>query len=269
MTENCPSRFEIMEWKSGDLDPYRAEQMNSHLSDCPRCRSILESLESNISEYEKRAKQNQARIEDSLSRENLERETRPGWFAWLKPVPAFGVVAATLAVVLVFVFKGGQDEPAGDASSYGVKGTLVCEVFAKRGSNLFKVESGTSLQKKDALRFVLQTPFEGFVTIFSIDASGKISSFYPHLDPVNNPQPYAISSAGRHELPGSIVLDSVVGPEVYIIVYSKKIFRRDSIHARFFGAITTDSIEEVIKQMKKERFEIEAVEVEKVPVGRI
>ena len=102
-------------------------------------------------------------------------------------------------------------------------------MVAKRGEHQFKVEPGTVLYPNDSIRFVISTESPGYLSVMSVDSRNQISPFYPETEPSTDPKPLAIEKSGRHELPGSIILDDALGTEFLIVVFSTNIFNRNDL----------------------------------------
>jgi hypothetical protein len=103
------------------------------------------------------------------------------------------------------------------------------EVIAKRGQRQFRVEEGAELMPDDALRFVVTVGMPGYLAVFSIDSRSRISAFYPDSDATKNAEPMLLQRKGRHELPGSIILDQVHGDECIVVAFSERPFDRSQV----------------------------------------
>jgi hypothetical protein len=146
---------------------------------------------------------------------------------------AFGSLAAAATIVWMLssqLFQPAQ-KPGFTTTDPGMKfkGTITFEVVARREKRQFKVEPDTVLLPEDALRFVVNATSPGYLAVFSVDDHNHISHFYPNTDPGETPEPLLLREAGRHELPGSIILDDVKGHEYYIVVFSSATFDRRNI----------------------------------------
>jgi hypothetical protein len=83
-------------------------------------------------------------------------------------------------------------------------------VFARRPDGRVDAAfDGTSLRPGDAIRFVLTVPEAGHVAVVGLDGVAHVSIYAPAAV---DAAPLAVA-AGRHELPGSIVLDETPGDE--------------------------------------------------------
>ncbi len=237
MTE-CPSRFTLVEWKTGDLAPEEMAHVGAHVEDCATCKRAASQIESNASEYRARADDHLRELKSRIDGLDSAEEDTPfvSILAYRqsrvkKTAIALGSLAAAAAIALVFIY---QPPPSSDDTTpkNRFKGTMTFEVFAKRGEHQFKVKQGDRLRTNDALRFVITTNSAGYITVLSIDGAGRISPFYPDTAPTEDSTPMMVDLKGRNELPGSIVLDDVVGLETFVVVFSKTRFDRDEVHLR-------------------------------------
>lgn len=243
----CPSRFAIASWRAGDLPPDEAQRVAAHLDACQSCRAVRDEIESHAAEYESRADEHLARLLDRLAHEQPIAEVVPLASRRRSRVTTVAIAvgglaaAAMLALVLVPVLLDtGDGEPPDDIR---FKGSLAVELVAKRGARQFRVTDGAELAAGDAIRFVVSTGAPGWISVFSIDSTGRLSPFYPDSDPATDPEPLHLAAPGRHELPGSIILDDSQGHEDIVVVFSTAEFDRGPVHrtaARIGGTAAAD-----------------------------
>jgi hypothetical protein len=236
---DCPSRFTLASLRAGDLPPDEIRRVEAHVGSCDACRAVIGEIDANVAEYEARADDHLARLLTRIEDEPEEAEVVP-----LAPrrrsrvvvvAAAVGALAAAamLALVLIPVLGDRDDEDQGDIR---FKGSLAVEIVAQRDGEQFKVTDGTELRADDAIRFVVTTGEPGWITVFSIDRTGRLSPFYPDADPASSPDPLRIDSAGRNELPGSIILDDSRGHEEIVVVFCRERFDRSRVHRAVAGA---------------------------------
>ena len=140
-------------------------------------------------------------------------------------------MAAAAAVLIMVVFPWGDWwEPVDEKDLF--KGEFSFEVFAKRGPRQFKVEPGQRLTENDSLKFVVTTGGPAWIYVISIPAVGTSADFYPDTPSTSDPRPLLLPVSGRHELPGSIILDNSTGPEYLMMLHSGGQFdRADALNA--------------------------------------
>jgi hypothetical protein len=224
---DCPSRFNLVRLKTGDLEDREAASVNAHVGACERCRASMDSLEKNIAAFEPHREDHLRRLMDRIDAEPIPFESRrPSLFARLTVVG--GLAAAAALAFGLFVVLGTSPKETPD-DSIRFKGHLSLEVIAKRGERQFKVEQGSALTEDDAVRFIVTTASPGYLDLFSVDAEGTVSPFYPESDPSRDPAPMQIASPGRHVLPGSVILDGALGHEDFVVVFSKTAFDREEV----------------------------------------
>ena len=165
---------------------------------------------------------------------------------------------------LVFIFNSPPPPKDDSIPAFGIKGPISFEVFAKRGSKQFQVSPRAKLMQDDALRFVLKTSSPGFAAVFAIDGTRRVSSFYPDIQSDKKAPALAVQKAGRFEFPDSIVLDDIVGPETYFVVFSKKSFIPQDIYSLFNKSLKRQAIDKLKKSLKKQGFQVEELLVQKV-----
>ena len=225
----CPSRFTLVQYLAGELQAEEREAVSRHLEQCPGCRERLAETEANAAAYAADQEQHLERFRSRLSEQP---ETAPARPTWLRLAPAAGVLAAAAAVLLLLLpaLEPGPGRPAEEEIRF--KGTMAFEVVARRESRQFRVEPGSELRSGDALRFVVAAATPGYLTVFSLDAAGSPSAFYPDTDPARDRAPLRLERAGRHELPGSIILDDSRGDEALVVAFSAEPFDREQVHGR-------------------------------------
>jgi len=223
----CPSRFSLLQLASGDLPSDERRLLSEHVEHCLACREMLNEIESNAAVYNSREPEHLAKLRARLSVEEQQYPVRPLWMTF---APVLGGLVAAAAIILMVVPQLIEPEKTTESTDIRYKGTMAFEIVARRNGQQFRVKQDMELFANDALRFVVTIGSSGYLSVFSIDADNRISPFYPDSDPLANPDPMMLDRPGRHELPGSIILDQVVGNECFIAAFSEKTFDRDRLH---------------------------------------
>jgi hypothetical protein len=226
MTE-CPSRYTLVRMLADDLPADERDALSRHLEGCEPCRQKLAEMQANADSYAADGEEHLARLRTQLGRQAERAPARP---TWLRLAPAGGALAAAAAVLLFLLpaLEGPESRPSPDDIRF--KGTMAFEIVARRVDRQFRVQQGTELLPGDALRFVVTVSEPGYLTVFSVDASGGVSPFYPDSDPAEDGAPLALDRAGRHELEGSVILDRSRGDECLAVVFSPEPFDRSRVH---------------------------------------
>ena len=214
---DCLKRFDLALYTVGDLSAEESGALKLHLDSCQVCSASLDELHKNVAEYEKNASEHLAALRTRLSEEVIgqERKSRRLWFTGI------GLAAAIAVVILVlFVWPGRK------VDDIGFKGAFSVQVVAQKKDEQIIVRQLEKLSKGDALRFVVTSDSAGYVFIFSVDGKGRISPFYPEGEPESGSELVRIERPGKHELPGSVILDDWIGTEYLVVVFSQEMFDR-------------------------------------------
>jgi hypothetical protein len=232
---DCPTRYTLVRYVSGDLDEGEACTITTHVGDCTACRLELEGIEANVGVYAERQAAHLASLKARLERESPER----GW-TWRRWIPLVGAAAAAaILVALVFLW------PRPPEGEVGFKGAVSFRVVVKRGEAQDEVRDGDRLGEGDALRFVVTTDRAGHLSVFSVDQRGRVNPFYPRTSAGADPAPMRIERTGRTELPGSVILDDWVGEETLMMVFAEQAFDRRSVHGAARRLILDGKAEDV------------------------
>ncbi len=262
---DCPSRFTLALWKVGDLPPEENESVEQHVELCSACRALVAEIQENRSAYESQGSEHLTKLLAQLEVENVDVSPRRR-FPLKAIVPAAcAVAAAAIAIMLSFETPLPSSAPVDDSSAIQFKGTMSVDIVAKRMEHQFFVKRGAELKPNDAVRFVVTTASEGYLSIFSVMPSGEVSPFYPESDPARDSSPLRIDRAGRHELPGSVILDDAIGDEYFVVVFSSRPFDREKIHHMAKKASRTGPIDSFSDTDPDRRFNIGVVGIKKIP----
>ncbi len=241
------NRLTLAAFTAGDLSQEEVDVVRSHLESCVECKEALAQLRHNIDDYRTRDDEHRAALRARLVSEAAARtganERTTGWWRWV-------AVAAAIAVAVVASWPD-PTPPETPATVY--KGTLGVDVVALHDGEQQRVTDGARLFEGDALRFVLTTGEPGFATVLSVDGSETVTGFYPE-DGVADPMRL---EAGRHELPGSVVLDDVLGKEHLVVAWSRARFDREPLH----GTIRRMILREGPAALTPAALSVDAVEV--------
>jgi hypothetical protein len=241
----CVSKYRLMQLLSGDLEERDDVLARQHIETCEACRSELAAMAHNIADFEQRK---EARLDSLLAAIDTPKRRIPR-----RRTVAYGVAAAALlALALGFMFRNETTE-TGDIV---FKGRLSVEIVAKRDDRQFSVTDGDILYEADALRFVVTTIAAGYLTIFSIDDNGTVWNYYPETDPEDNPDPLRLEGSGRHELPGSVVLDQMLGKEQFVVAFSPEPFDRRAFTEKWAIRRNTGETDEFRKDIAIESIRV-------------
>jgi hypothetical protein len=255
---SCPSHLQLSRYKTGDLKQLEAEAVLNHLNTCDKCRALSSSMDANISDFENGAEH---RLKDLL--EAMDQQPIP--LAVKRPIAkqaifVGGLFAAAAAALLIMTLGIQKQSPSATDADISFKGAFSMQAVADRDGNQFAVNNGTSLTQGDAIRFVVTVDRPGYLTVFSKDAKGALSPFYPDTPPSADSKPMTVDAAGKRELQGSIVLDDSQGKEEFVVIFSPHSFSRVDIHAMWSEGHTTGGAASLGKD-----FAVETITVQKEP----
>jgi hypothetical protein len=190
-------------------------EVAAHLGDCVSCRTYVQTLRANAAEFLRSHPS-----ERFLSQIALRPRRRPR--LWLAVV---GLPAAAAVAFAVLALRPGMDEQAhsrtrqpGSAVAVALKGPLV-STFVQRQGEAVALRAGDVLHPKDALRFVVRSEEAGYAAVFERDPDGKVTVVAPY----GAAQPQAVS-AGSTALADSAVLDSTLGRDRFVAIFSAEPF---------------------------------------------
>jgi hypothetical protein len=208
-SDDCLSDLALDQLRAGELDDEQTAAATRHLESCSRCASRRETLAELARE-----------IGDALPPlpSTDAPESAPPRRAKLTAV--LGTLAAAAAVVLLVRSsgEGGVEEPSqapvddrdgGASAGVRTKGGFSIGFAVRRDGRVFEGQSGEVVLPGDALRFSYSSVRDGHLAIISVDGAQVVTAYYPASDAAA-----PASSASRHDLDGSVVLDDTVGEEV-------------------------------------------------------
>jgi hypothetical protein len=228
----CLSRLELAQYRTGVLNAERQREIEEHLDSCASCAAAHEQLESNEARYLHDLPRHTSRLRDAIDQQAVKRLEPRAWRRWL-PV-ALGALAAA---GLVLLLRGGSlfgpaEHPVEQAAVpyTGYRGSVALRVVARRAEQQFIVSGQRKIRANDRLRFIVTTDSPGYLTLFSVDGTGRAAPFYPPTAPETDGSLYRVRRAGRQVLPDSIVVDEAPGPERLVVFFSERRFDRAAIH---------------------------------------
>jgi hypothetical protein len=213
-----PGRSQLVRYLAGELAPDECGVLEGHLEGCPACRDALAEIRGHANDYD-------AIADEQLSKLMARIASEPGARSRQRWLQGVGLAVVAVGVMLLILFW-----PGGKQRDVEYKGAFAFKVVAQKTGEQVIVGEGERLRRGDALRFVIATDEDGFLSVFSVDGAGDLSPFYPESDPASQPDPMRIDRAGEHELPESVILDNWVGREYLVVVFSPESFDRRRVH---------------------------------------
>jgi len=214
-TGACPSNLELDRLATGELSSRAQVALQEHLQSCEKCETRRERWSQLAASYLARPEA-QATLQGLLTRsESLAPRPSPRRrhaAAWLA-----GVCVA--AAILVGVF------PRGVTDTVRSKGGVDFGFFVKRGAQVFGGTDGEHVWPGDQLRFTVRSHEPTDLAIFSLDANGKVSLYYPVLGaPARLP-----GSLTAVPLAASVELDDTLGDELLVARFCRAPQALDSL----------------------------------------
>jgi len=146
--------------------------------------------------------------------ERAKPEKAPAWWRFLIPA---GALAAAAAVLLVFLRRGDSPNHVDDDIQLKGSGVALIVHLATSGQSQ-QLGDGDSVKPGDRIRFEIDAPKPGYVAIFGVDGTGKVTLYYP-----DGPDAAKYNPEDRL-MPGAIQLDQTPGDERFMVFYSPKPF---------------------------------------------
>jgi anti-sigma factor RsiW len=199
-SDGCLSNLALDELLGQELGAGESAVARVHLDGCSRCRARLAEIEAERDRFR------QVAPPLALPRPAARR------------IPTLALAAGALgaAAVLVFLLRPapGTDRLAPPADAVQGKGGIRLAVYIKRGDAVLAGRSGDIVHPGEAIRFAYSSLAGGYLAILGRDGAGRVSVYYPDGDSAA-----PIERADEVVLPGSIILDDVLGPEVVHAVH--------------------------------------------------
>lgn len=191
----CISDLAFDEWRAGELEGGARARLESHLASCERCRTRTDAQEQAAAAFLQRFPPPPQPAITAIGHEPRHERRRVPWVA-------AGASLLAVAAALVLVVR-----PAGNETTR-TKGGAHVAFFVKRGERVFEGSSGERLQAGDRLRFTVTLQRAQHLAIFSRDARGVASVYYPAGSATR------VLPAGRDiALDSSVELDATLGDE--------------------------------------------------------
>lgn len=195
--------------------------VRSHLSSCGGCSDRLAAMEESANLFQLRVYPRTLPVIHQRVSEPIERAGAALILRWA------GALVPALALLIVgFVFvpqwfatTGPIQAPAAvTRTTNQAKGEGLMRIYAKRQDSVFLVSDDEAMREGDALRFVPDAKGYSYLLVFSLEASGKLTVFYPYGSQSSGP----LAVAPGNPVEGSIILDNSVGQERLWAVFSNR-----------------------------------------------
>jgi hypothetical protein len=204
----CLSDLVLDQWRAGEIeDAARLAELEAHVVGCERCRARKDAFDRDAESY-------LSHHPVFLPREKARSQPKSSRSARRLQIFA-GASALAAAAALALVLRAPQGGPfGGDESGTRIKGGSRVAFFVKRGDRVVAGGPGERLQPGDQLRFTATLERPKHLAIFSRDARGVASVYYP-AGAVTKALPAGADVA----LETSVELDDALGEERVFAVF--------------------------------------------------
>ena len=238
---DCPSDLQLDRLHAGELGAEAARALNEHITGCEACPVRLQARRSGFdafAEVDPRALlagiRGRLHSDDQAERAPLRR--------WLRRFGRYGMIAAPLAAaaaaLLIANFSGPPatgGDPATEATGTRLKGGLALHVYRQVQGRSEQMMSGERFAPGDRLRFAVDLPRSGAISILGIESDGDLYVVWPDganvgasvganvganvSAHVGTDAAVARPAGNNQELPGAVSLDSSPGKETLYLVH--------------------------------------------------
>lgn len=225
----CPSGLELALLRAGDLHDLRTARIKQHVAQCFGCRERVDQLDAAESEFlAPMDGPAVAQAAHDVAREAGRRRRVNRAMTW--GVPGGATLVAAALVLMTGTGRGpGGASPRDEATpsphvavagpslpAARAKGTTFsAQLFRKREATVTVADEGTTFAAGDRLRFAYTTPHGGYVAVFGVDGTGRISPYYPATDL----GALAVHAGQEVLLPDAIELDADPNDERLFLVF--------------------------------------------------
>ncbi|QRN99376.1 hypothetical protein JRI60_10305 [Archangium violaceum] len=205
---DCPSDFTLDRLHAGELPKEDTLKAERHVAGCVECGARMTERRAGFGAIEGvDPRVMLARIRTGLDKPAPLPERLLGW---LRQRSAPFAAAAAAAVVLLVVSTQQVRPPENRA-----KGSLALHVFRFAGDHSEETVSGGAFKPGDRLRFVVDLPAEGHVTVLGVESSGALYTAWPFEPGVQT----RFAEGTGIALPGAVSLDEKPGRETLYLVH--------------------------------------------------
>jgi hypothetical protein len=185
---------------AGDLDKFTEKAFNEHCKTCLSCDTEMKKLEKEKKEF-----LSQYPVPEKLPSIIKMKKT--------KSVP---MTLFALAASLIIVFTAGFSIFSGKNDGYRIKGTTQIGLFVQdeKGNPVKRDENNYYPGEK--IQFTYSCGENRYFMLLSADSNHMVTVYYPSEGDTS----IRLEPGRDVPLPNSIILDSYIGPELYLAVFS-------------------------------------------------
>jgi hypothetical protein len=195
LLNDCISDLTFDAWRAGEIDRARERVLDEHVRTCASCLSRRRALEAHADAFERRPDR---ALPLQAVRAKLKRRKRG------KQLASLTAVAIAASCLLIFEARNAEPPPDGR-----LKGGSSVGFYVRRGEQVFRWQPGQAVHPGDQLRFTWRSLRPVYLAIFSLDARGAASIYFPTPDA---PQ-QRVAGGDQVDLPLAVQLDDTLGAE--------------------------------------------------------
>jgi hypothetical protein len=204
----CPSDLALDRLHAGELPREQAQTLERHVEGCADCGARMAERRAGFDAIEGvDPRVMLARIRTGL---DTPAPLPQRLLAWTRRQLAPLAMAATAVLALVVVTTRQVESPG-----TRMKGSLTLHVYRFTGDHAEEVISGSTFAPGDRLRFVVDLPAEGHVSVLGVESSGALYTAWP-LDEESQTR---FAEGNGIELSGAVSLDEKPGRELLYLVH--------------------------------------------------
>lgn len=231
---SCPSDFALDGLQGAALSSEEEGRLQKHVAGCESCTTRMAARRAGFEAF---PDVDERKMLAAIRTRLAEPEAAPRLFARLAAffrapqTLAFAGALSILAVVLIVRHDSKPPQQAEDSvlpvDQVREKGGFGLHVYRQRGEGAEEMLSGERFRPGDRLRFGVDLPTEGHLSIVGIDERGELYTAWPlpasgPAQPVENSadlRPDTQRPAGKGQtLPGAVTLDESPGDEALYLV---------------------------------------------------
>ncbi len=202
ITDRCLSDLVLDGLVLDELAEAKSSAARSHLSGCEACAARLVEIEADRAQAAASMPPFQTLRASQTTRESASESV----FLRLRRYFSAPVLVPVLAAAVLLIFWRTKSPDLIDATRTKGGASLVYFVKSETGAVLGGVDE--RLSRDDAVRFRYSSTRSAFLAIISLDGAGQLTVYHSA-----GPLAARIDAGDDHDLPGSVVLDDVLGTE--------------------------------------------------------
>jgi hypothetical protein len=229
MKNHVFDKVQLTSYFTGDIDNALFQKISEHVAACPSCKDYLHALKT-----EKETFLKTHAFEDIALPEKTAGDNRLSFRIMPK---IYGLAASFLVFITAGFFLLQHFEPGSR-----IKGEVNLKLFVKNSFGAVEKRGEQRYYPGEKVQFLYSCGSRNKFMLFSIDTSGTISQYYPS----QGDSSIGLEPGQDVPLPHSILLDSYIGKELFVGVFSEKTLYcpeiKRAVQASFDQSRSLDSI---------------------------